>query len=82
MGIAYVVVRRSYSSMTLSPGHSPDPFLPSPLWRDGQDGDIFHCAVAVLLHHLEHIDTYLCLCELFHDSTPSCRVHSDLLAIK
>jgi hypothetical protein len=57
--------------------------LPSPdAPDDGQDCDLFHWVVAVLLHYLEHIDTYLRLCVVLHDSCAGRGVHSDQFAIQ
>jgi hypothetical protein len=46
----------------------------------GQDGDIFHRAVVVLLLHLEPVDTYLRRCVNPHDDATGCGVYSDFLA--
>ena len=76
MGIAYVVVRHSFPFKAL--------LLAStyPGGHGGQDGAVFHCTVAVLLHILlERIYTYLRRGHVSHGGLPDRLEHSERLAI-
>ena len=66
-------------------GVTPNQYSPislSPTGRGEQDGVVFHCAVAVILHTLERIYTYLCRGHVGHGGLPDRLEYSDRLAIE